>query len=118
LWLRDWTFNVSDFSPDDPNHGASVEPIYGRKFAKICLRNDFFEFSREHQRQTVTHELIHCHLAAYQHAVETLKDYHPTMRESLEYGVDALADAIGPLLPLPLESKPTKPRKAAKKRKR
>lgn len=109
LGLRDWEF-LFEPTPSDDGTMAQVTPTYGRRLAVVAFCADFHHKTREEQRQTVVHELLHVHFAAEAQAViDATKQLSPSAaaialdayRMGHEYGVDALADAIAPLFPLP-----------------
>lgn len=102
--LRDWTVEIEPEEPEDPNEQAHVVCIYGRKCARVRLSDGFLTDAPEEQRQGLVHELIHCHFdMANQTALEAMPEpVQDVYRRLVEYGVDGLADAIAPLLPLPL----------------
>jgi hypothetical protein len=110
LWLRDWTLIVSREEPGEDGWIACCEPITGRKAATLRFRNDFRERDPETQRQTVVHELLHCHTAQPWHLVRvTLPKelgqsaynlFCDAFRNELEYAVDAIADAVSGSFPL------------------
>lgn len=102
LRLRDWTIRLSD-EPAGPGDSADVACPYGRKLATVRLGESFLDDAPEEQRHTLTHELIHCHLMpAWEVACEGLEPAAVAVfRRLAEYGVDGLADAVAPLMPLP-----------------
>jgi hypothetical protein len=100
LALKDWQVVVSEEKPDG-DAIASVNCCDGRKLATVKLSEGFFSDSIEDQRQTITHELIHCHLAPFWEAVKRKARHDETLVMLMEYSVDGIADAVGPLLPLP-----------------
>lgn len=127
MGLRDWTFVVEivernalrdtdDFDGDDQVWGAACDPVRGRKYATIKFGvpqiEQLLEGSVEDFRQTVAHELIHCHFAALWdqlrldlHSASLLSQpvydvYIASVERNLEYGIDAMADVIAPHLPL------------------
>lgn len=110
LGLRDWTLTLETSGcPDDAL--ACVTPTEGRKLAIIRLCDDWLDLTADDQRHCIAHELIHCHFDSADNIVRL--DARPQMSQSaydvmlagfvrqMEYGVDGLADAIAPLLPLP-----------------
>lgn len=111
LRLLDWTVTVSDQAPVNPDHAASVETLYGRQMATICLSRDFLTDDPEEQRQTIVHELLHLHTNRAKNVFSRIVegrtegwlrlggDFH---REAIEYTTDILADIIAPFLPLPV----------------
>lgn len=110
LKLSDWSIEVSRM-PCEADAVASIEPLYGQKRAILRLGPAFLSQSLEDQRQTVAHELIHCHLFAATELVRRTNDYALTEQgaevawvgfmSEVEYATDGLADAIAPFLPLP-----------------
>lgn len=103
LGLRDWTVRVLDGAPDTPDAVATVDCPSGRKIAAVNLSDGFLDLSPAEQRQTLTHELVHCHFwPAYDLAHQYLsEDAFAAFRQALEYGVDGLADVLAPHLPVP-----------------
>jgi hypothetical protein len=116
LELRDWTINVRVGDVESPNHPAgwvwcaSSESTPGRKRVSLTFADDVKEWDRDDLRQTVAHELIHAHLSplAETWRADLLPHLEPQAYEllnnsatrSLEFAVDALADAVAPRLPL------------------
>ncbi len=101
LSLRDWTILVKDEAPDDGTALAAAYLPYGRKRVQIYLSEDFLKADEAAQRQTVVHELLHCHFDVLERMVVDTPDMKKAARLCLELAVDSLADAIAPLLPLP-----------------
>lgn len=109
LELRDWRFYV-DRTPCDEDCAAQVEIAYGQRHATIRLTSEWSSYTPEKQRQTLTHELIHCHLNDIQQVVLDLAmvlghaAYHVVAsnhHHRLELATEALANALAPHLPLP-----------------
>ena len=101
--LRDWKLFIGEDVPSGDDTTADCYPIPGRKYATIRFSESFLRDTPEDQRHTIVHELIHCHLAQIQRVIEVKLDNDAIVRNQLEYAVDALADVIAPLLPLPPE---------------
>jgi hypothetical protein len=101
LGLRDWRVAVSDDPPEDPGATASIECVEGRRLAILRLSDRFLAGRPADQRQTVTHELIHCHLAPLDQVVMAAGLSDPWVRVILEYAIDGLAAAVAPMLPIP-----------------
>lgn len=116
LELRDWTVTANVEDPgtperaDDQSWGASSESTPGRKYVTLRFRADCRDWSVEDIRATVAHELIHAHFAPLMEVIRTDLYSHlgrpayvllvdGTTRH-LEFGVDALADAVAKHLPL------------------
>lgn len=102
LALRDWSFALLE-EPAPDSFAAQIQPLRGRKHAEIRLSAYFSAFPPETQRHCLVHELLHCHLAPCGFVAQD--SLEPSIASafvvSLEYGVDGLADAIAPLMPLP-----------------
>lgn len=111
LELRDWTVTVSRESPVNPEYAATVDCTYGRKCLTIKFCENFLtSHTPEQQRSTVCHELIHAHFKAIQWAYNNLQtELSPSayrmgwegINDQLEFGIDAMADAVAKHLPLP-----------------
>ena len=110
LGLKDWAIEVSDEEPIDPDANASCQPTYGRKYATLRFASDFREHKPESQRNTVVHELLHCHLHPLGEQAEwDLSEligksadfaFCKAFRRNLEYAVDGLAGAYSKHQPL------------------
>ncbi len=112
LGLKDWDIELLS-EPADGDLNAQVQPIIGRKCATINVCSTWWSLSLEEMRQTTAHELIHLHFANCLHVVEidlakagvlgssAFRVLRETCIRQQEYGVDGLATAIAPLLPLP-----------------
>jgi hypothetical protein len=106
LGLRDWRVAVSDDPPEDPGATASIECVEGRRLAILRLSDQFLAGRPAAQRQTMTHELIHCHLAPLDQVMMAAGLSDPWVRVILEYAIDGLAAAVAPMLPLPPSAGP------------
>lgn len=111
--LKDWTI-LCERGDREEGIVASTEVIYGRRLAYIRFRPPFFETENpQEQRNTVAHELLHCHVdpvrAAFDDGVRdsemlTPAVYNATwngMRRAAEMAVDGIASAIDKFFPLP-----------------
>jgi len=111
LELRDWSLTIASGPCIEEDAIAQVKPVYGRKLATITLAPGFEYRTREEQRQTIAHELIHLHwhgarevmrVDVCQQMSQAVYDVADSAYvRAMEYGVDALADAIAKHLPLP-----------------
>jgi hypothetical protein len=103
MGLRDWTVHVSPDLPDNPKHGAEADCTFGRKIVSVAFSDAFFRTSRDSQRATVCHELVHAHIAQLHHLLHRIlpdpqwEPYYVAM----EYAVDAMAESWSVHLPLP-----------------
>ncbi len=105
LALKDWRIEVTDEEPSDSQANLSVQPVEGRKWARLRLSEFWLRRPPEAQRLGAVHELIHVHHAT---EINLLKkwlsaDAFAAWLMAHEYAVDGLADAIAPLMPLPSE---------------
>lgn len=118
MGLRDWTFELKtgDASegqaerPDGSRWGASCAPVPGRKFATITLAPWQRDEDPGELRQTVVHELTHCHFFGLWDTLRndtvgplgqaTYDMFIANVERHMEYGVDAMADALAPHMPL------------------
>lgn len=110
LRLRDWDFEIAE-EPASDDACAEIACAAGQKRARITLSATFFTNDGPWQRQTLVHELIHCHLA---HTRQLASDSAAHLRGkaagaafftginlALEYATDGMADAFAPFVPLP-----------------
>lgn len=119
MGLRDWHLEVV-ISSDLPDGGldasdefsavASCTPTPGQKKARITYVPNFNKFSPEFVREIVTHELLHCHLAAmYEwgrtglHGVLGQSEYNVFMfgfAQQWETAIDGISRAWATHMPL------------------
>lgn len=107
--LKDWEVVLSD-EPAAEGKAASVQAAFGRKFARILIGKGFRGEAPEDQRDTIMHELVHLHLEpaadmVYRDLEKILGRpadavFTNGFDRQLEYGIDALAGALAPHLPL------------------
>lgn len=114
LGLKDWKIVVSEPRTDQDNAAEVVVPD-GQRFAKLVLHAEWEKWKPEYLRSTIIHELLHCHFEDARNCVA--KDpvkilgkpaatvLYEGFYRGLEHGVDALAEAIAPLFPLPPKGK-------------
>lgn len=109
LNLRDWTLEVMH-DPCDDDSLASVNLTSNRRIAQISFCSRFADLSPEQQRETVVHELLHCHIndtTDYVHELKTLigepawKLWRAAHVETIELATDAIAGAVAPFMALP-----------------
>lgn len=106
--LSDWSIIV-EFSKKDRNVFATLEQQPDQKRAILTLSQKFLELDSEDQRQTLVHEMIHCHLFNLHYQVEESfrvvatgknQELFEVMLESeIEKATDGLADAFAHFLP-------------------
>lgn len=101
--LAHWKLEFPDEPPADKDAYASVNCWQTRFGASIRIGDALLKETPEEQRHCVVHEMVHCHLAHADRLAE--KAMGGREREAwivaMEYGVDALAAVIAPLVPLP-----------------
>ena len=116
MGLRDWRFEIEWREPEEVDEveghvrGASCEPVPGRRVATLGFGEHLREVDPEDLRETVVHELIHCHLAALWAQLrqdllnplgqETYNAFIASSERNMEFGVDALAAALAKHMPL------------------
>jgi hypothetical protein len=105
MGLKDWTieFPGERWHANDNGGSASATLAYGRRLIRIHLPDRFHCDSLEEQRDSIVHELVHCHFAMMDGMVEDWLDgeKYKAYRRAWEYGIDAMAAALAPHLPLP-----------------
>jgi hypothetical protein len=110
LELRDWTVALDRHPlPEDTTAYAEISVIPGQKRANITLCRDWPTIEPDKYRRLIAHELIHCHLDTPAHYLDDVLNelvgrpatlaILTTVRERIELAVDALAEAVVPLLP-------------------
>lgn len=107
--LHDWHLHLMR-EPCDEDCNAQTRLIYGRKVAEIRVVEGIRLMEPERIRQTITHELVHCHFAAISNQVaidlpehlgkQAAEIFYEAWLRNFEYGVDAIAAALAPSLPL------------------
>lgn len=113
--LRDWVFEVFVLPGRDlAEHAGTCAVFYGRQRARIEIAEDWPHWTPRGLRQTVVHELIHCHIqqitTVFDHVRSQLADQVSTMSEmtyrvAMEHAVDGIATAWAETLPLPVKEK-------------
>ena len=106
--LSDWSIIV-ELSDKDKNVFATMESQPDQRRAILTITSNFLQLDEEDQKQTLVHEMIHCHLfALHYQAEEAFKIYSTSkaqevfalmLESEIEKATDALADIIAPLLP-------------------
>jgi Fe-S-cluster formation regulator IscX/YfhJ len=75
MGLRDWVVRLQEGNPDDDEHAACAQMVYGRKVIGIQFRDGWEEWDPRELRQTVAHELLHAHINPL--AFNTLNQFGP-----------------------------------------
>jgi hypothetical protein len=111
LLLRDWDLMLSRDRASCNNH-ASISLHEAKNQGTISLGQDWESRTPEQQRQTITHELLHCHTARLCRTMTRLAE--KDKRDLIEYVdasfdneeeivIDALSRVLAPFMPLPGE---------------
>jgi len=110
LTLRDWDIRVDWDSPCSSDAIAEILSWPHQRRATVHVGQQFAGAEPRDQRQTVVHELIHCHLFAL-HAMSdevvallakpAARLASKVMTVEVERVTDALADAFSPTVPVP-----------------
>jgi hypothetical protein len=113
MGLADWTIEIR-FDPTDADTYAEIECVYGQRLARIGVNKNWWTYTREMQRDTLVHELVHALLAPFSQMaydmVEALTDNEgaqaaakAALAGSEEWVVDPISIAWAPSMPLPEE---------------
>jgi hypothetical protein len=109
LGLRDWHITLSRASAEESSR-AQVDLHLTKDEAEVVLSNQWWTFTPEQRRLTITHELLHAHTTRLCRVVTRLTSMmnEPAMEyagrahyEEEEIVVQRLARIIAPYLPLP-----------------
>lgn len=119
--LRDWHLILEGHVPDrdneddDTSHpAAQIEVTYGRRLACIRVASDWATWTPEELRQTVIHELIHCHQEPMRWSINNCKHVvsppmmsvlYAAFTDGMERATDDIATAWAETLPLPKAGK-------------
>ena len=108
LRLTDWTVRVDFDTPAGADELATINPMPAQKHATLRLGPLFLALNAHDQRQTLVHELIHCHLFRLSQSVtrmvEQLDENGPRplatvmLSDEIEWATDALADVFVTLM--------------------
>lgn len=111
LGLHDWDIRIQDDEPDTKEAWASVSCTYGRRIARIWFSAGFELIDPDEQRHVIVHELLHIHFDRILSQADgslpgllgigAFSMYMAGLRENIEHGVDAVADALAAALPVP-----------------
>lgn len=114
MGLRDWVLEIEITGDEMEEHAGFCAVYYGRQKAHIQIADDWPGWTPEGLRQTVAHELIHCHVqritTAFDHVNGHLGPQAADIagkhyRVAMEHAVDGIAAAWAKSLPLPGEAK-------------
>jgi hypothetical protein len=128
MGLSHWTILMQS-KPSSPDALGETEVVHGQHLAKMYLHKDFRKDKPEDIRATIVHELLHCHMAVIEEAVNEMlkpdsddqkgKAIHKMVTSLIDYEcervIDALAESMGKWMPLPDMPKNRVIKKVAKK---
>lgn len=128
MGLSHWTI-LMQAKPCNADALGETEVVHGQHLAKMYLHKDFRKDTPEDLRATIVHELLHCHLAVIEEAVDEVlkpdpedaksKAVHKMVLSLIQYEnervIDSLSESMGKWLPTPDMPKPRVKKKAAKK---
>lgn len=114
LHLSDWHISVNFTVPADAGAYAEIVPHANQRRAEIRFGVAFNSLDAPGVRQTLVHELLHCHLFAPHHLAEEMLMASAgdkksalgliALDASIESATDAIAEAFAAVLPLPPRS--------------
>ena len=109
LRLRDWEIRVDFDSQCEEDELATMTPYEDQRRCVMRFGIEFLELPFEEMRQTLVHEMLHCHMFQLHHMTERIigslggdravRAGLPAINASVELTTDILADAFAPLLP-------------------
>lgn len=114
LRLQGWEIEVVEEPPEEEDALAEVNRYKRAWCADIHISDALLGRSREWQRKSLVHELLHLHLHDFYTASREAAECHPATASGWamdridhehERTTDALAVMLAPLLPLPPETK-------------
>lgn len=107
LHLTHWNITI-DPTPCDENCWADITITPNQNTATINLAPNWHTWTPKETRDTLLHELIHCHLNQFNELTQELTDTHPettTINKALDYTneriTDTLTNILAPHTPLP-----------------
>lgn len=109
LCLRDWQIELILAPADEGIAGRVITP-YGRKIAHILLGPSWRICGLHELRDTLVHELLHCHLDQVGNAPRMIAEhlapaayaiFEQAFEVQIEHAIDAIACAFAPVFELP-----------------
>lgn len=129
MGLSEWKIVLHE-KPCSSDSLGECDVIYGQYRATISLNKDYRKEKPESLRNTIVHELLHCHMSPITEAAMTT--FEPFEEEphgrkiiqaainSMEYQtervIDLLAELVSPMMPLPKIAKTKRRKKIIKKK--
>lgn len=110
MGMRDWTVRVDAVPADDDNAGE-CRVTYGQRRATLRVSADWATRAPDDLRNTICHELLHCHLEPVTWAINNgqvplgstaFVIFEGAFRDAMELAVDGIATAWAETLPLPV----------------
>lgn len=111
LRLNSWDITVDFETPAAAGSYAEITPHQYQKRAVVRFGSEFLTLDAASMRQTLVHELLHCHLFGLHHLSEEMLTQAVgrkraalglvALEAEVETVTDGLADVIAALLPLP-----------------
>lgn len=108
LRLQDWSIEVVFKEPKVESAYATMDTFGESRHAELRVSKNFFNLPKKLQKQTLVHELMHCHLFFIEGSVlNILKDVlpnskavmvHSVLTTEIERTTDALADVVSSLV--------------------
>lgn len=114
MGLADWTIEIR-LDPTDSDTYAEIECVYGQRLARIGINRNWLTYTRELQRDTLVHELVHALIAPLSQMAYDMVDAltenegaqaaaKAALAGSEEWVVDPISIAWAPHMPLPEEN--------------
>lgn len=103
MGLKDWEIKIGNDGPENTSYEAQCYIPEGRRLFTLYLSDSFLDNTKESQRQTIVHELQHCHSEVFRLSVmkSTTVELWDVLRISFEHSIDDTAVYIAKFLPLP-----------------
>lgn len=103
LGLRHWDIFLASVAAKETTN-ASIHAVYGRHVAALAVNKNWWSYSREVQRNTILHEVLHIVHNAQTEVIRTSKQLNAvwvTFERETELMVDHLANSLEDMFPLP-----------------
>lgn len=110
LGLRDWRVDVSRNPSSDENRACS-DFVFGKRHVTVAFNREFRTYDADQQRETIAHELLHCHFDSLTDVIRDELTHLGRLNEgelasvrrahlrAEELSVDALSRVVSVLLP-------------------
>ena len=129
IGLSEWKIDLND-KPCSSDALGECDIIYGQHRATISLNKNYKKEKAESLRNTIVHELLHCHMSPItESAGQVMEPFEDDIHgrkivqatiNAIEYQtervIDLIAEVVSPIMPLPkMPNKKTKIKKNKKK---